>query len=457
MDPRYARSTYSFHLPDDRIAQVASHPPESAKMLVFEREADDASNSGVFEDLRFSDLPELAGAGRLFVFNDTRVIPSRVAFSGAVFTNRDGFRREKAGEIFFLREIPGEKGGVSEGEADSREPSAAANNPQAGLGIGSVPPAALRDAVGPEPIPRPRTFAATVRENPSQPRFEALVFPGAAFSVGSTIELGDFTLEVESKVPDGRILRIVSGGSVHDFLSRHGKLPLPPYVEYSDEKARDYQTDFAKKEGSLAAPTASLHFTEALISKIREKGSTARFLTLHVGLGTFQPVRVEDIREHEMHPERFEVPHSIFSDVVSAKSEGKKVVGVGTTVIRTLESLPYVWRELRRRAGSGDAACAEFLGSFSEEASDFWNLAADALDPEYAPAEVDPVSESGISGATRLFLMPGSRFHVVDEIVTNFHLPESTLLVLVSAFAGMEKARAAYEHALSKDYRFYSF
>lgn len=105
MDTRYARSTYSFHLPDDRIAQVASHPPESAKMLVFEREADDASNSGVFEDLRFSDLPELAGEGRLFVFNDTRVIPSRVAFSSAVFTNRDGFRREKAGEIFFLREL----------------------------------------------------------------------------------------------------------------------------------------------------------------------------------------------------------------------------------------------------------------------------------------------------------------------------------------------------------------
>ncbi len=118
----------------------------------------------------------------------------------------------------------------------------------------------------------------------SSPRFEALVFPGAAFSTGSKIELGNFVLEVESKIPDGRTLRIVSGGSVHDFLAAHGKLPLPPYVEYSDEKALDYQTEFAKKEGSLAAPTASLHFTERLISQIRAAGSSVRFLTLHVGL-----------------------------------------------------------------------------------------------------------------------------------------------------------------------------
>lgn len=224
MDVKYALSTYAFHLPDDRIAQVASHPPESAKMLKFSREADDVSNRGDFEDLDFSHLPDLSADGRLFFFNDTRVIPSRVAFRSAVFTNKDGFRREKEGEIFFLREI----------DSDSC--------------------------------------------------FEALVFPGAAFSVGSKIELGDYVLEVESKVPDGRVLKIVSGGKIHDFLHAHGKLPLPPYVEYSDEKALDYQTEFGKKEGSLAAPTASLHFTQSLISKIRENGSSARFLTLHVGL-----------------------------------------------------------------------------------------------------------------------------------------------------------------------------
>lgn len=232
MDAKYALSTYAFHLPDDRIAQVASHPPESAKMLRFSREADDVSNGADFEDLRFSDMPDLAGDDRLFFFNDTRVIPSRVAFGSAIFTNKDGFRREKTGEIFFLRELEAEKD------------------------------------------PSPQTAH----------RFEALVFPGAAFSVGSKIELGCFVLEVESKVPDGRVLRIVSGGEIHDFLHAHGKLPLPPYVDYTDEKALDYQTEFGKKEGSLAAPTASLHFTQSLISRIRENGSSARFLTLHVGL-----------------------------------------------------------------------------------------------------------------------------------------------------------------------------
>lgn len=345
MDDRYALSTYRYHLPDDRIAQTASHPPESAKMLSFLREADDSSNGSDFQDFRFSDLPGLALDGRLFFFNDTRVIPSRVAFSSASFTNKDGFRREKEGEIFFLREL----------------------------------------GHGEDPSPQ---YA---------PRFEALVFPGAAFSVGSRIELGNFVLEVESKIPDGRVLKIVSGGSIHDFLHSHGKLPLPPYVEYSDEKASDYQTEFGKKEGSLAAPTASLHFTESLISKLRENGSSARFLTLHVGLGTFKPVRVADIREHEMHPEYFEVPASAFSDVATAKAEGKKVVGVGTTVIRTLESLPYVWRELSHRAEDGDSDAVAFLSKFDSGVSSFWKTAAGSLDPDYRPEELLSVNSSGVS------------------------------------------------------------
>lgn len=333
-------------------------------MLSFLREADDASNGGGFQDFRFSDLPGLALDGRLFFFNDTRVIPSRVAFSSASFTNKDGFRREKEGEIFFLREL-----------GHGEDPSATANNPQT---LGS------------------RTFAATDFSH-AVPRFEALVFPGAAFSVGSTIELGNFVLEVESKIPDGRVLKVVSGGSIHDFLHAHGKLPLPPYVEYSDEKASDYQTEFGKKEGSLAAPTASLHFTESLISKLRENGSSARFLTLHVGLGTFKPVRVADIREHEMHPEYFEVPASAFSDVATAKADGKKVVGVGTTVIRTLESLPYVWRELSHRAEGGDSDAAAFLSKFDPGVSSFWKTAADSLDPDYRPEELLSVNSSGVS------------------------------------------------------------
>lgn len=177
MDAKYALSTYAFHLPDDRIAQVASHPPESAKMLKFSREADDVSNRGDFEDLDFSHLPDLSADGRLFFFNDTRVIPSRVAFQSAVFTNKDGFRREKEGEIFFLREIE-----------SGKDPSLQTSSTQGSADCLRSPTDLF----------------------PPVPRFEALVFPGAAFSVGSKIELGDYVLEVESKVPDGRILKIVS-------------------------------------------------------------------------------------------------------------------------------------------------------------------------------------------------------------------------------------------------------
>lgn len=158
-----------------------------------------------------------------------------------------------------------------------------------------------------------------------------------------------------------------------------------------------------------------------------------------------------------MHPEYFEVPASAFSDVVTAKAEGRKVVGVGTTVIRTLESLPYVWREILERGESGDIAAMDFLAKFEAPVASFWNTATSQLDAAYRPVELFGVNSSGVSGTTKLFLMPGSKFHAVDEIVTNFHLPESTLLVLVSAFAGIEKARAAYEHALSRNYRFYSF
>lgn len=163
-----------------------------------------------------------------------------------------------------------------------------------------------------------------VSSNP--PEFEALVFPGSAFSVGSHIAIGPYRLEVVSSIPDGRVLRILSGQTIQEFLQAKGKLPLPPYVEYTDEKARDYQTDFACKDGSLAAPTASLHFTDNLIRRLRENGAKTRFLTLHVGLGTFKSVKTPDIREHVMHAENFEVPLSIFRDISEAKLANQKIV-----------------------------------------------------------------------------------------------------------------------------------
>jgi S-adenosylmethionine:tRNA ribosyltransferase-isomerase len=195
------------------------------------------------------------------------------------------------------------------------------------------------------------------------------------------------------------------------FLERVGHLPLPPYIERSDElsdKTR-YQTVFAQEVGAVAAPTAGLHFSDALLDAIRAKGVQTATLTLHVGAGTFQPVKVARIREHKMHFERLYVLAELVEKIAQTKAAGGRVVAVGTTVVRALET----------------AALSGRLMPFS--------------------------------GETDIFITPGFQFKVVDALVTNFHLPQSTLLMLVSAFAGYDRIRAAYQHAIAAEYRFFSY
>ncbi len=199
--------------------------------------------------------------------------------------------------------------------------------------------------------------------------------------------------------------------SPFDFLERIGHLPLPPYIERSDElsdKTR-YQTVFAQEAGAVAAPTAGLHFSDDLLDSIRAKGVQTETLTLHVGAGTFQPVKVATISEHKMHFERVHVSAELVEKITRTKAAGGRVVAVGTTVVRALET----------------AALSGVLVPFS--------------------------------GETDIFITPGFQFKVVDALVTNFHLPQSTLLMLVSAFAGYEPIRAAYQHAIAAGYRFFSY
>lgn len=200
---------------------------------------------------------------------------------------------------------------------------------------------------------------------------------------------------------------------VAQVLARAGHVPLPPYIRRDDDagdRAR-YQTVFAAHDGAVAAPTAGLHFTEALCGALEAQGHALARLTLHVGLGTFAPVRVEDLAEHRMHEERFVVPTETAAAIAAARAEGRAVVAVGTTVVRALES---AWDEEARSVRAGP-------------------------------------------GATRLFIQPGHRFRAVDALVTNFHLPRSTLLVLVSAFAGRERVLAAYAQAVERQLRFFSY
>jgi S-adenosylmethionine:tRNA ribosyltransferase-isomerase len=227
----------------------------------------------------------------------------------------------------------------------------------------------------------------------------------------SRIFAGDDALTVLGREDDLFRLRYEGQGDVMSFLERVGRTPLPPYIHHAPDAAdaERYQTVFAKQPGAVAAPTAGLHFDDALLASLRERGVTIETLTLHVGAGTFQPVRVDDLSQHRMHAERYEISAQLCGAIASTKRSGKRVVAVGTTVTRALESA--------------------------------------AQDGELRPR----------SGETRLFIAPGFQFRVIDALVTNFHLPESTLLMLVCAFGGKDRVLDAYRHAVQKRYRFFSY
>ncbi len=240
--------------------------------------------------------------------------------------------------------------------------------------------------------------------------WHALVRPGKLVHVGNNIQLADGVMAtVVDKLPDGsvRLSFLMSNEEVIDFANRYGEIPVPPYVEKAPENFNDYQTVYARETGSVAAPTAGFHFTPELIEKLKGKGVQFAYVTLHVGIGTFRPVKTATLEEHEMHSEFVEVTPETAAIIHAAKREGRRVIAVGTTTVRALE-------------GSG-------------------------------------VPETGFVGDVNMFITPGYAFKIVDALITNFHLPKSTLLVLVSVFAGRENILAAYNEAVEKDYRFFSF
>ncbi|HEY4696629.1 MAG TPA: tRNA preQ1(34) S-adenosylmethionine ribosyltransferase-isomerase QueA [Gallionella sp.] len=229
---------------------------------------------------------------------------------------------------------------------------------------------------------------------------------------GSFLNLaGALPVEVLGREGEFFRLRFVSGEDVLDLLDRYGQMPLPPYITHAadDEDEQRYQTVFAREAGAVAAPTAGLHFDEAMLQALRDKGVRLAYVTLHVGAGTFQPVRAERIHEHAMHSERYEIPQATVDAIVQTRAARGRVIAVGTTSLRALES--------------GSQAGSLRVGS----------------------------------GETKIFITPGYRFHVVDVLLTNFHLPRSTLLMLVCAFGGMSDMLAAYRHAVEKEYRFFSY
>lgn len=247
--------------------------------------------------------------------------------------------------------------------------------------------------------------------HPDWREWEALVRPGRRLQPGTTVLLAEgSTVRIEERLPEGlRRVQFPEALDVHDLIAKAGQVPLPPYIENDTIDPERYQTVYASREGAVAAPTAGLHFTESLLENIRSRGIEIRRLTLHVGIGTFRPVKESDIRNHPMHEEFFEIPEETAQSVNEALRRGRRIVAVGTTVVRALE------------ASSQTGTCLPGINR------------------------------------TRLFIYPGYRFRAIGALITNFHLPRSSLLMLVSAFAGHEPMMKAYQTAVREKYRFFSF
>jgi S-adenosylmethionine:tRNA ribosyltransferase-isomerase len=352
-------SDFHYHLPEELIAQEPLPDRAASRLLHL------SAASGSLADRQFRDFPDLLRPGDLLVFNNTRVFPARL------FGRRAGLKSQPLSP----------------------------QNP------------ASRDFL------RGRVEVLLTRQLQRESNdWECLVRPGRKIGVGEHLFFGDndeLQAEVIARGEFGE--RHIRFTPVDDFFARIekiGHIPLPPYISRADSPAdRDrYQTVYASQRGSVAAPTAGLHFTPEIFSRLRDRGIDTAEVTLHVGLGTFQPVRVEKVEEHTLHAEPYSISNEAAAKIGQARRESRRIVAVGTTTVRTLECAAQQASEIR--AGSGEA---------------------------------------------NLFIYPGYKFQVVQALLTNFHLPQSTLLMLVCALAGKENVLRAYHHGVAEQYRFYSY
>ncbi len=349
-------SDFNFHLPEELIAQAPLPERDGARMLTLGRD------TGEVADRSFLELPAVLRPGDLLILNDSRVIPARL------YATRAGLRTQSS----------------------AQQPT------------GQV--------------------EVLLTQQVSEWEWTALVRPGRKVQIGErllfAVEASTQPLLEAEIIEHGefgeRLLRFAPVTDFHGALDALGHMPLPPYIHRQDRAAdrERYQTVFSRERGSAAAPTAGLHFTPRVLQQLRDRGVGISHITLHVGLGTFQPVRAERVEDIHLHAERYTVSQSTADAINSAMREGRRVVAAGTTTVRTLEH------------------CALM-------------------------AHGSPLAAH--SGETSIFISPGHTFRVVSGMLTNFHLPQSSLLMLVCAFAGRENVLAAYRHAIAKRYRFFSY
>ncbi len=347
-------SDFDYELPDRLIAQEPAARRDDSRLLVVDRSA------GAFHDSTFKRLPDHLKPGDLLVLNNTRVFPARLIGRRVRTSARGADLLGGRVEVFLVKKI--------------------------------------------------ETLV-----------WETLVRPGRSLLPGARVEFarGKLAAEVlEWREGGRRTVRFTAAGDFDEIIDRIGRTPLPPYIKREEEDRLDaerYQTIFAKRRGAVAAPTAGLHFTEDLIGELRTLGVEIAEVTLHVGYGTFQPVRVEHVEDHRVEPEAYEITEDSAARINRALAEGRRIIAVGTTTTRAIE--------------------------------------AASINASQSPA----IASSTDTAWTDLFIYPGFEFRVTGGLVTNFHLPRSSLLMLVSAFAGRELNLKAYRHAVEQAYRFYSY
>lgn len=276
--------------------------------------------------------------------------------------------------------------------------------------------------------------------------YQFMVRPWSKFPIWSRFRIYNSLFTVIWNWEYGRLIQF--DGDIYTFLQQYGQMPLPPYIVHKQEKEALYQPVIAKTPWSVASPTASLHFTTELLDKLISKWVTLDYVTLHVGIGTFRTIKTSNIKNYDIHSEQCEIDYDLFHRIYEYKSNAKKIIAVGTTSCRTLESLPYVWYSLSREKKS---RCSDSCIAYRNNILDIYWI--------HSQSSISHVIEwnENIQFDCKLFITPGFSLKIIDELITNFHLPKSSLLVLVASIMGYEFMMHAYEHAIKKNYMFYSF
>lgn len=383
-------SSYTYNLPESLIAQVPAFPAHTAKMMVC---SFDQEGELITRDQIFSDLGDELDENYILFLNRTKVFKARIPLHDTKIIRKSG------------KEVH-----LSEGEI----------------------------------------FVYAIH---SENEFECLVSDSKNFRPWAKIFFNEKVILHSLKFTENGILFRIEGDQIFSFLEQLGEMPLPPYITYEKEKEQRYQTFFAEEMGSAAAPTASLHFTPELVKTLEEKKVWFQYLCLHVGLGTFKPLYEEIISHQRLHFEPMLINSQIRKLIADAKQAGKIFLPVGTTMIRYLESLPYIWRFLKKRnlISSVDSATKDWRDQLT---TNIPNHLIDEFIPEIQP---EILTTSWYTIQTRLFIRPGIPFYLTDELITNFHLPKSSLMMLISAFMGRKNLLKCYQEAIWKGYQFYSF